>query len=641
MKEKSFYLSRIKSLFLKNSLFIILLFAFFQAKTQDCFRSADNKPFNAISQVQLFVDSSANIPLKNIPPMAFKSLNAYNFPRLLVKEFKYNFYLRFCIENTGNSYDTLLISAGTVKQQELWKYTKENLIKAGFTKQSMSEDNRQYRFDQKYLKVVLSPYEKAVFLLKFNDLTGKEFQIAPIIVSTSEEAKIKLNDLYENRLPVFTNVMMYSVLLYILLMVLALFYFIRQKFLVYYALYLVFMLLFNIYGFSYSPFIITPISFFETLNIDLRQNFYILSTQIFYMLFLWEFMEVRQRGNFSQRIFFKSTILVFMVLLGVEITLSLILQQYDWQFYNTILSEILILFVSIYLIINLFRWKNLYTPPLLKAASIMLFTGVIFGFITGTLGISKTTSSILMYYPNYVFNISVLAEVILYSIAILQQFFQTKTEQIRLQQQYALSELSLLRSQINPHFLFNTLNSIKSFIVRKDTQQASEYLTEFSDLIRSVLEKSRDHIISLKEELSFCEHYLKLEQKRSDGKFDYFMDRDLNVDMASVQVPAFILQPFLENAIKHGFNNLNKTGFIRISISKSSGGLLIIIEDNGIGREEAVKNRPAGHKSMGEQLITNRIDLISEIYNWPLKVEIEDLKNPTGTKVKIHIPDIR
>jgi len=106
-------------------------------------------------------------------------------------------------------------------------------------------------------------------------------------------------------------------------------------------------------------------------------------------------------------------------------------------------------------------------------------------------------------------------------------------------------------------------------------------------------------------------------------------------------VPAFILQPFLENAIKHGFNNLNKTGFIRISISKSSGGLLIIIEDNGIGREEAVKNRPAGHKSMGEQLITNRIDLISEIYNWPLKVEIEDLKNPTGTKVKIHIPDIR
>ncbi|MBK9934748.1 MAG: histidine kinase [Cytophagaceae bacterium] len=626
---------------MKNSIFIFLLFVFFQAKSQDCFRSSDNKPFNAISQVLLYADSTGQLSIEKISAKKFMPLNSFQIPRLLGEEFRYNFYLKFCIENPKNTIDTLLMSSGVVKQQEIWKFTSGKWVQTGFTKQSLPENKRPYRFDQKFLKVVLLPKERAVFLLKFNDLTGKEFEINPLVLTAGEEAKIKLKDLYDNRLPMFTNTAMYSILFYILIMAMALYYFLRQRFLVYYALYLISMLLFNIYGFSYSPFIVTPLNFSEILNIDLRQNFYILCTQIFYMLFLSEFLEVNSRGTRNQKSFFRIIIPAFIFLLIVELFLSLILKRYDWQFYNTLISELLILVVSIYLIINLFKWKNLYTPPLLKAASIVLFLGVIFGFISSTLGFSKTSSSILLYYPNYVFNIAVLAEVILYTMAILQQFFQTKTEQIRLQQQYAMSELSLLRSQINPHFLFNTLNSIKNYIIRKDTNQATEYLTEFSDLIRAILEKSREHIISLNEELVFCEHYLRLEQKRAEGKFKYFIDRDLIIDLSATNVPAFILQPFLENAIKHGFNNLNKQGFIKISIFKKSGDLSVVIEDNGIGREEATKNRPAGHQSMGEQLITNRINLISEIYNWSIKVEIEDLKNPTGTKVNIRIPDLR
>jgi sensor histidine kinase YesM len=589
----------------------------------------------------IWVDSTGLQKPEDVASKNFRPLTNYHFPRLLTSDYKYGFFLKFYAKNSSKKEVAILLTAGDMLRQTAWKLKGGQLQKLGEVNQKLKEPDRPYEYDYRYIKTTLKPNETVEILLQFEDLPSKEFILKPEILTLEQEAIKRVKNIYDDRTAFFVNSILYGILFYIFLLAVALYYFTRKSYLLYYSVYLLFMLSFHIYGFSNSPFTVTPLNVFAYLKIDIRQNFYVLGTQIFYMLFLRDFMNVKNHGNREQKLFFKIILTVFGIFSVIEVILSLILKVYDLQFYHSILTEVCVLISSIYLIVKIFFWRNLYTPSLLKAASIVLFVGVILGYLGSTLGVSKTTSDLFLFYPNYWFNFAVFAEVMLYSLAIVQEFYRTQTEQIRLQRQYALTELSLLRSQINPHFLFNTLNSIKSFIIKQDARAATEYLTDFSDLIRTILEKSREHLISLKDELEFCEKYLQIEQKRFEGKFIYQIDRDLNINLNEWNVPAFILQPFLENAIKHGFNGLLGEGKVRISICVKDKNLFITIHDNGIGREASTRLKKSNHNSLGEKLIENRIELISEIYNWDIRISYQDHKNPTGTSVKINIPELR
>ncbi|MEM8900938.1 MAG: histidine kinase [Bacteroidota bacterium] len=200
-----------------------------------------------------------------------------------------------------------------------------------------------------------------------------------------------------------------------------------------------------------------------------------------------------------------------------------------------------------------------------------------------------------------------------------------------------------LRAQINPHFISNSLNAIESLINHDKKEQAGKYLIHFSRLSRQILNSSATSTVSLTAELKTLEHFLALEELRFKGKLDYdiAVQPGLNSDM--VEVPAMILQPFIENSIWHGIKPKPDGGFIMVEAKREEDVLLITIEDDGIGREKAAANKkasPIKQKSMGMEITAERIKAAGKVKG--PNVSFVDLKNDDGsargTKVIIRMP---
>jgi tetratricopeptide (TPR) repeat protein len=203
--------------------------------------------------------------------------------------------------------------------------------------------------------------------------------------------------------------------------------------------------------------------------------------------------------------------------------------------------------------------------------------------------------------------------------------------------------LKSLRSQMNPHFIYNALNSVNNYISKNDEKSANKYLSDFSKLMRSVMENSKHDFVSLSSETDIIALYLKLEQSRFSDKFDYKFTISPDLDTDQYFVPPMLIQPFIENAIWHGLRYREDKGFLNINIGKENSDLKVIIEDNGIGRkksEELKTKNQKEHVSTGLRNIENRIKIINEMYRNKIGITIEDLdKNTkTGTCVTILIP---
>lgn len=208
------------------------------------------------------------------------------------------------------------------------------------------------------------------------------------------------------------------------------------------------------------------------------------------------------------------------------------------------------------------------------------------------------------------------------------------------------TEITALRAQMNPHFIFNCLNSIQLYTAQNNTEKATDYLNKFSRLIRLVLENSRSEKVSLENELETLRLYMEMEAMRFRGKVNAFINIAQNVDKDSIQIPPLLLQPFVENAIWHGLMHKEEGGIIRIEVTQPKENLLRFdITDDGVGREKAAefKSKSATqNKSFGMKVTAERIELINQLYNTATQVQIIDLKNKqgeaTGTKVVVEIP---
>ncbi|MUH37289.1 sensor histidine kinase [Zobellia amurskyensis] len=209
-------------------------------------------------------------------------------------------------------------------------------------------------------------------------------------------------------------------------------------------------------------------------------------------------------------------------------------------------------------------------------------------------------------------------------------------------------EQSMLRSQMNPHFLFNSLNSIKLYIINNEQKNAVHYLNKFSKLVRKILEASSMREIPLAEELETVDLYMNIENIRFSNEIDFKIRIDEDIDTHTVKIPSLILQPFLENAIWHGLSPKKGEKIIDLHISKDKQDFIhIAISDNGVGRVAAEKikqNKVLKRKSVGIEITKERLANFSKDLQNSFDVEIVDLydenKNPLGTKVILHIPTI-
>ncbi|MDF7818736.1 histidine kinase [Runella sp. MFBS21] len=210
------------------------------------------------------------------------------------------------------------------------------------------------------------------------------------------------------------------------------------------------------------------------------------------------------------------------------------------------------------------------------------------------------------------------------------------------QQRLSETEMMALRSQMNPHFIFNCLNSIKSYALNNDTEHVSVYLTKFSKLIRLVLENSKSEKITLKNEIETLHLYLEMEKLRFSDKFDFIIQIDPLIEDDFIEIPPLLIQPFVENAIWHGIMQKEEHGWVKIFISQPKDkSIQIVVEDDGIGRLKAAELKSktsTNHKSFGMKITSQRLDIFKQLYNLDATIATQDLTNPTGTRVIIEIP---
>ncbi|GHN00584.1 hypothetical protein WSM22_20730 [Cytophagales bacterium WSM2-2] len=204
-----------------------------------------------------------------------------------------------------------------------------------------------------------------------------------------------------------------------------------------------------------------------------------------------------------------------------------------------------------------------------------------------------------------------------------------------------LLALKSLRSQMNPHFIFNALNSVNHFIATQDERAANQFLTEFSQLMRLVLENSQEDFIPLQKEQEILSLYLKLEHYRFRDKFDYEIDLDNRINTESLEVPPMLIQPYLENAVWHGLRYKDSKGKLLLRISLQDQNLVAEVIDNGIGRKKSAELKTANQKkhfSMGLKNIGERLSILNKVYKTKYLVSVEDPGEGTGTEVKIYMP---
>jgi tetratricopeptide (TPR) repeat protein len=235
-------------------------------------------------------------------------------------------------------------------------------------------------------------------------------------------------------------------------------------------------------------------------------------------------------------------------------------------------------------------------------------------------------------------------------LALLAGIFYVLYRQYQLKNEKKLLTLeqSMLRSQMNPHFLFNSLNSIKLYIINNEKKNAVHYLNKFSKLVRKILEASSLKEIPLEEELETVELYMNIENIRFSNEINFKVIIDKDIDVHAIKIPSLILQPFLENALWHGLSSKEGEKNIELEVSRGIDGFInISITDNGVGREASEKikeSKVLKRKSIGIDITKERLANFSRDYLNSFNVQILDLYDedhrPMGTKVILHIPTI-
>jgi len=239
----------------------------------------------------------------------------------------------------------------------------------------------------------------------------------------------------------------------------------------------------------------------------------------------------------------------------------------------------------------------------------------------------------------------ILGIAVVFILIILIGYLLFRQKELKARQQSMMLEQKFLRSQMNPHFIFNSLIAIQSFIYKKEPVVAGDYLAKFAELVRMILENSREEFIPFDKEIKTVEYYIELQSLRYENVFDFQIEINKDLDTENIMVPPMFAQPFIENAIEHGLRHLNEKGLLKIEYSAIDTQLVCIVQDNGIGRDRARElEKEKRHNSLATSITRERLQVLSKKYKQAYDLEIEDLKTQAGeaggTKVLLRIPYI-
>jgi sensor histidine kinase YesM len=402
--------------------------------------------------------------------------------------------------------------------------------------------------------------------------------------------------------------------------------------------------------------------------------------QLAYLLFISSFLAIKQNHPAIHRlIVLFSGLLVLGLLYAIWAMSQVEVTRYflDYADGFTFFTDILLLLLFVRIVKS-----GIPQTRLLIIGSAGVLLSAVVAAVVDIFNLTQIGSYV--FDPVVIFSVGVLFELTLFSLALSQRTRLVRAENQRLQRNYtrqleqdlservhliqeqsrlidderlqrltndfnqkiAETEMAALRAQMNPHFIFNCLNSIQFFTAQNDADKATDYLTKFSRLIRLVLENSKSERVTLQNELETLRLYLDMEAMRFAQKVHYEIQLADNIDAESIQIPPLLLQPFVENAIWHGLMHKDEGGLVRVSVAQPQANRLRIeISDNGVGRAKAAEYKSKSatkNKSFGLKMTADRIELINQLYHTRTEVQVDDLVDergqPTGTRVVVEIP---
>jgi hypothetical protein len=414
-------------------------------------------------------------------------------------------------------------------------------------------------------------------------------------------------------------------------MLLMFFYFIgfyfmyKDRLFIWYSLYLLSLILFigtrtyYIWQLLQSTFPVFGYLFYETIQVGIN---------IFYLIFARIFLNAKTDfPKLDKAIQYALILLASVILIQISVITVNPLNNFERHIMNFQRYFMIVFSLAAYVYI-LKNYRNKLVLFLVGGSFFYLFGAVL---------------SMLLWNVRYIM-IGTAVEVFIFSIGMgyrikiveqTRQFIENEMNKLR---------LTALRAQMNPHFIFNSLNSIRAYIISNKTQKASDYLNKFARLIRLILHYSSKDFISLKEELEALALYVELEQMRFRDDFGFALKVVSDVDKENWQVPPLILQPYVENAIVHGLAPKNGVKELLVEVSKSNSNLCFVIRDNGVGRSYSKSIRSIQnpqHKSVAMELTRKRIELTADRKTKNENIKIVDLTedgHPAGTEVRIKLP---
>jgi len=231
--------------------------------------------------------------------------------------------------------------------------------------------------------------------------------------------------------------------------------------------------------------------------------------------------------------------------------------------------------------------------------------------------------------------------VIIIVLALLILYFRIQRNRLMAEKNAVQSEQKLLRTQMNPHFIFNSLMAVQHFLLKNDSKSAARYLGKFSKLVRAILVNSTEELIPLEKEIDFLDNYLRLQKLRFEDSFNYTFIIDKDIPLELIKIPPMLTQPFIENAIEHGIKE-EQSGEVKIRIAQTGNVLKMEVEDNGIGYLAGIeKNKDfKNHESKAIKITRERLNLLHKKQKNRIVFELFDLSEigGKGTRVLFTIP---
>lgn len=687
----------VNRLFVTSLLFCCALYPFTQAAAQDTLAIDFNAPVNGTdlrSHIGVRKGTIGSQTPYNLSAQSFKKDTSifHNHKKALhgTKEV----WLKLTIRNTGAKAAPLYFVAGWHDQMTWYPPGGQNIVNTGL----MTDRGNVTRWDHYAFPVQVAPGETGTYYLHVVNRFYRENKFLPVLFDAINYAEFRHQQADHYKEEVLVIQILLGMLLVLLSITIINYTQLPDRSSLYFAGYILGLIVFFALRLEIKPF---QLSFFHFC--PMFKYYWDVPAMLFcfyfmYMLFGNMFLSLRERYPLMEKIYRYGAIVTgLLIVLCIALIATGDFQTpahiYTWTYYITLLP------LGVSFIALARRTRHHPLVRFFLFGSITLYLLSIWAFLTNNEPVGFTPLPELVS-PYNILVLGVLLQALFFAAGLsyrnkLVHQEKTKTQEMLIKQlnknkelqrklnvqleelvkeqtteilrkkmeleeqrklqleieyskKLAEIELKAIRAQINPHFIFNCLNSIQLFVMQRDFEHAQKYLSDFSYLIRKTLDFSRRNFISLADEITYLNTYLGLEKMRFEQKMSYEIIVDPVIATAELEVPAMLLQPYVENAVKHGMTNEDRpTGLLTISFIQAASDMLeCVIEDNGIGieRSRAIRSLPSHHQSSGMEISLNRAELLNKMYNTEIQIEIIDKSrkqaNDSGTIIRILIPQL-